>query len=101
DFLRRDPWASGSPHIGDVQIVRAVVVVVEPADAHASSNILDSRRGGNIGESFVAPVPVEILATEIVNHIKIGPAITVAVPPSTTKAVTRIVLIQPGFCCGI
>src|SRR5260370_25770995 len=89
-LLRRDALSSCRPHIADVQIFRAVVIEVEPGDAHPRANGFRCGLRGNIGEGSVASVAVQSLAAKIIYDIEIGPAIAVVVTPSTTKAVTRV-----------
>ena len=101
DFLHRDALAGRGPHVADVEILRAVVVVVEPGNAHSRANVFDRRLRGNIGERSVAMVAVEILPAKIVDHVEIGPAIAVVIAPPAAKAVTRVVLVQARLCGDI
>ncbi len=95
--LHGDALARRGPHVGDVDVFRAVVVVVEAADAHASADVFNSSLRGDVGEGAVTVVAVEILAAKIVDDVKIGPAIAVEVGPATAKTVAGIVLVKPGL----
>ena len=57
------------PHVRNVEILFAVIVVVQPANAHARANIFDARLRSDIGEGAIAVVAVEIFAAEIIHHI--------------------------------
>src|SRR5258708_29392249 len=96
-LLLRDPFSRGGPHIGDVEILRPVVVSVKPANSHASAHIFYARLGCNIGESSIAVVSVKILAAKIVHYIQIGPAVAVVVAPSAAKTKTRVVFTETAF----
>src|ERR1700722_20276608 len=95
--LYRNPFPGSGPHIGDINILCAVIVIVEPAHAHPSANIFNPFLRRHVSKRSVAIVAVKVLAAEIVHYVKIGPAIAVVVAPAATKAVASIVLIQSGF----
>src|SRR5262252_1475800 len=63
------------PHIGNIEIIGTVIVVVEPGDAHASPHILDPRLISSIGKRAVAIVVIEILAAEVIDDIQVRPAV--------------------------
>ena len=69
DFLRRDSRARSSPHIGHIQILGAIVVVIQPADTHARADIFHSRLRRDICKCPIAIVTVKILAAEIIHHV--------------------------------
>ena len=98
DFLHRDAFAGRGPHIADVEILRAVVVVVEPGNAHPRADVFDRRLRSNVREGSVAIVAVEILSAKIIDHVEIGPAVAIVVAPSAAEAVARVVLVQAGLC---
>src|SRR5207302_6038467 len=50
-FLRRNALTSSSPHVSDIEVLGTVIVVIEPANAHARANVLHSCLGSNIGKS--------------------------------------------------
>ena len=87
--------ARGSPHVCNVEIFPAVVVVVEPADAHAGADVLDPSLHSDIRKSSVSIVAIKILSAKVVDHVEIGPAVAIVVSPCATKAVTRVVLVEP------
>src|SRR5208282_1324019 len=93
-FLRRDAHASGGPHIGDIEILGAVVVVIEPADAHASADVFNSSLRSDIGKGPIAVVAIQILPAKVVHHVEVGPAVAVVIAPSATKTVARVVPIK-------
>src|SRR5690242_9394419 len=95
--LRRNTLASGGPHVGHVEVLAAIVVVVEPTDAHAGANVFDAGLRGHVGKRPIAIVAVEILTAEVVDHVKIGPPVAIVVTPSTAEAVAGIVLIHTGL----
>src|SRR6267143_1319327 len=97
DVLHGDAPARCGPHVSDVEVVSAVVVVVEPANAHARPRVLGTGLRRHIRESPVAMVAIEIFAAEVVYHIKIGPAVTVVVVPPTAKTVASVVLVEARF----
>ena len=67
--LGGDALTRGGPHVGDVEILRAVIVVIEPGNAHAGADVFNPSLGGNIGEGSVTVVAVKILAAEIVHNV--------------------------------
>ncbi len=83
--------------LADVEVLAAVVVVIEPADAHPRPDVLDARLRSHVRESSVTVVAIQILAAEIIHHVQIGPAIAVVVAPSAAKTVARVVLVQSRF----
>src|ERR1019366_8485125 len=97
DVLHRDALARRRPHVRHVKVFRAVIIVINPADAHPRADIFNSRLRSNVSKSSIAIVTVEILAPEIIHHVKIRPAIAVEVVPPTTKAVARVVLVETGL----
>src|SRR5256885_276776 len=56
DVLHGDAPARCGPHVSDVEVVSAVVVVVEPANAHARPRVLGTGLRRHIRESPVAMV---------------------------------------------
>src|ERR1700720_1850401 len=97
DRLRRNALAGGSPHVGDIQVLVAVAVVVQPTDAHAGANVFHSRLRRDIGESSVAIVAIKVLAAKVVDHAKVRPAIVVVVAPAAAKTVTLVPVIEAGL----
>src|SRR5208283_3685554 len=95
DVLHRDAFARRCPHIRHVEVFRSVIVVVKTADAHPRADIFHSCLPCNVDKSSIAIVAVKILSAEIVYHVKVGPAIPVEVAPPASKAVARVVLVEP------
>src|SRR5882672_4155638 len=95
--LSRNTLASGGPHVGHVEILAAIVVVVEPADAHAGANVFDASLRSYVSKRSIAIVAVQILTAEVVDYVKIGPSVAVIVAPSTTEAIACVVLMQTGL----
>src|SRR6267143_73764 len=94
DFLRRDTLPGRGPHVSDVKILMAVIVIIEPADTHPRTHIFNSGFRSDIGESSVAVVAVEVLPSEVVHDIKIGPSVPVVIAPPAAKTVARVVLVK-------
>ena len=92
--LMRNPLACGRPHVGGVEILRAVVIGIEPGNAHTGAHVFDARLRRYIGECAIAVVAIKILATEIVYDVKIRPGVLIVVVPSATEAVARVVFIE-------
>src|SRR5580658_77276 len=97
DILRRNAFARRRPHVGYIEVLRAVTVIVKAADAHARADVLHSHLRSNVGKSSIAVVAVKIFSSEIIDHVKVGPTVAVEVTPSATKAVTRVVLVEASF----
>ena len=93
----RDAHSRRGPHVGNINILKPVVVVVETADTHPRPDVFDSGLQSHIREGSVAIVVIEILPPEIVYHEKIGPAIAVIVGPSAGETESRVVLSQAGL----
>src|SRR6516162_10130096 len=55
------------PYARRVNILMAVIVVIEPAGAHAGTDIIDTRFGGNRRERSVSIIPVEIVAAKVIH----------------------------------
>ena len=94
NVLRRDAQSRSRPHVSDVKIVGSIIVIIEPANAHACADIFNSRLRRDIRERSVSIVAVKILSAEVVHHVEIGPAIAVVITPATAKAVASIVSIK-------
>src|SRR5258706_13837451 len=90
DLLRGDALAGGGPHVADVEILVAVVVVVERADAHSCADVFDSSLRGDIGEGAIAVVPVGVVTAEVVDDVEVRPSVLVGVPPRAAQAVTGV-----------
>src|SRR5579863_212486 len=97
NILPRYPFPRRGPHVGDIKIVGSVIVVVEPANAHARAHVFHASFGGNVGESSVTVIVIKIFAAEIVHHIKVWPAVAVVIIPGAAEAVAGIVLIEAGL----
>src|SRR5207247_5151085 len=93
-LLHSDALAGGRPHVRDVQVLVPIVVVVEPADAHAGAEIFNPGFPGNVGESAVTVVAIEVFPSKIVGHVEVGPAVVVVVCPSAGKAEAIVVLVE-------
>src|SRR5690348_3086162 len=100
-WLRRNSIPGGRPHVRHVEVLSPVVVVIKPANTHPRADIVHARLSRNVGEGSIAIVAIEILAAEIIYHIKIGPAVLVEIAPSTAKAVSCIVSIQIRLCGNV
>src|SRR5260370_1096507 len=61
NLLRGNALAGRGPHVSDVKILSAVVVIIEPANAHPRANILDSRLRGKILKRPTAFVTFKLL----------------------------------------
>ena len=94
DLLCGDALAGGGPHVGDVEIVDAVVVVIEPADTHPRADIFRASPGRDVGERSVAIVAIQIFSPEIVHDVEVRPAVAVEVAPTAAEAITRVVLVE-------
>ena len=46
-------------------------------------------------------IVIKILPTEIVHHIKIGPAIAIVIIPRAAKTIARVVFVETGFLCDV
>src|SRR5215469_3276418 len=92
NVLCRNPLSGCGPHIGNVEILHAVIVMVEPTDAHASANVFPTHISGYICERSIAVIAIYILASEIIHNVEVGPAIAVVIVPCATKAVAGVVL---------
>src|SRR6516162_1161149 len=57
-LLRRDALARRGPHVGNVQVLRSVVLEVDRANAHARADVRDASRLGDVGEGSVTFVPI-------------------------------------------
>src|SRR5258708_21136772 len=85
------------PLVRRVEVPPALFAVVNPADPHPRPNTLTPRLRSDTGKRSFAIVAVKILPSEIVNYVKIGPAIAIEVVPAATKAVASVVLIKPSL----
>src|SRR4051812_43932080 len=84
------------PHVADVQVCLAIVIVVEPGGAHSRANIFQTR--ARCGITKAAPfVDVEVLPPEIICYIQVGPTVVVEIAPSGCKAESVIVFVHSGF----
>src|ERR1700745_3594226 len=86
DWLFGNALACGGPHIGDVNVLAAIVIEVGPTCAHAGAGIVDA---GGIGDGFegaVAVIAIKIAAAEIIGDVKVGPAVRIDVAPGAGKA---------------
>src|SRR5579872_119812 len=90
----RDANTGGSPHIRDVEILDTISVVVEPTHTHPCSNVFYPLLRSDISEGSIAVVAVEIFASEVVDHVEVGPAVVVEVAPSAAETVTRVVFVE-------
>src|SRR5258706_15211135 len=97
DTLRRNTFSGSRPHVGDIEIAGAVVVVVKPADAHARTDILQAGLFRDVGKGSIAVVAIEILTAEIVDDIQVGPAVIIEIAPSTAEAVTWVITIKTSL----
>ena len=97
-FLHREAIAGSGPHIGDVEILFSVIIVVEPADTHSSADIFHFCVRRNVAEGSVTIVSVKIVASKVIGDVKIGPTIVVVIAPATGKTVAVIVLME--VCLG-
>ena len=94
---RGNALAGGGPHVGDVEVLFAVVVVVEGAYAHSCANVFDACLRGYVGKGAVAVVAVEVLAAEVVDDVEVGPAIVIEVAPAAAEAIAGVVDAQTRF----
>ena len=94
DFLGRDSKARRRPHVPDAKILGPVIVVIKPAHTHPCADIIHFRLSRDVGERPIAIVAVEVLAAEIIYHIKVGPTVLVVIAPSTAKTVSCVVSTQ-------
>ena len=85
-----------APHVGEVEIGKAVAIVVEPGGAHAGTGIVGVGFWGYVTEDAVG-IAVEVFATEVVGDAEVGPAIAVVVTPGGGKAEAVVVVVQ---ACG-
>src|SRR3984893_9147209 len=93
-LLLRNPQSRPRTHIRNVKVLPPIIVKIQPATAHAGAHILSARLRRDIRKCAVAIGAIQILASKIVDHIQIGPLIAVVIAPRTTKAETRVVLIE-------
>ena len=93
--------ACRSPHVRNVQVLVAVIVIIEPADTHAGPYIFYPTLSRNIVKRSVALIAIKVLTAEVINNIKIRPAISIRISPAATETVACIVLIQPRFSGGV
>src|SRR5579871_2636564 len=96
-ILRGDSFSSRGPHVGDVEVLGAIVVVIEAADAHSRAHIFDARLLRNVGECAVSVVPIKILSSEIVDDVQVGPTVAVVIAPAAAKTIASVVLIEAGL----
>jgi hypothetical protein len=89
-----DAPAGSEPHIGDVQILTAIVVDVHPAGTHTGPVIFDACFLRNVGEGAVSVVAVEILPPEVVCHMEVRPSVIVVIAPRCGKRKAIVVLIH-------
>src|ERR1700736_6056981 len=93
-FLLRNTQSRRRPHIRNVKVLPAIIFKIKPAAAHAGAHILDTGFWRGVGKCAVAIGAIQIFAPKIVDHIQIGPLVAVVIAPRTTKAETRVVLIE-------
>ena len=93
--LRRDPQSGRLPHVDDIQVVKIVFVIVHKRCTHAFSGIFDICFGAHLGKGSVPIVPVKLLSAEIVDHIKIEPAVAVVIVPKAVEAEAIVIRIHP------
>src|ERR1700733_2496301 len=94
NLLCGNALAGRGPHVSDVEVFEAIVVIIEPANAHACADIFHSRLRRDVGKCPIAVIAVEVLASEVVHHVQVGPSVAVVVAPTATKAIARVVLIE-------
>src|SRR5208337_2135195 len=96
-FLHRHPLPRRRPHVGHIQVLPSVPVVIEPTDAHPRPNIFHPSLSSNVRKRSIAVVPVQILPPEIVHHVQVQPAVSLRIRPSATETKTCVVLVEPGL----
>src|SRR5438552_15005028 len=96
-----DALAGGGPHIGNVDVLIAAVLGVEPAGAHAGAGVVCSALIRDGGESAVAVVAIEIAAAEVVCDVQVGCAVTVGVTPRRGKTVAVVSCVEAGRCRAV
>ena len=95
-LLLRNPQAGRGPHLGNVDVLFAVIVEVEPGGAHSGADIVHVRCGCNRSECPVAVIAIEIVAPKVVRHVQAGAAVRVIVAPGAGEAVAIILDVQSG-----
>src|ERR1700730_655654 len=100
-FLFVNAIAARSPHIRNVEIKLAVVVVVQPGNAHTGANILHASLFRNIREGSVAVVAIEILAAEIIDYVKVRPLVAIGISPGAAEAEASVVRMQARLLCDV
>ena len=81
------------PHIRHIQIGTPIAIVIEPGGAHAGSDIFHARFRRLVPKP-AATVSVEVISSEIVGHVEIGPTIAIEIAPCRREAEAVIVLIH-------
>ena len=77
-------------HVAYIRIGTAVIIVITPGDTHPRRHIFNSLTARNVNE-FSITIKVEVIAPEIVSHIKVGVPIQIKVCPRTSIAVSGII----------
>src|SRR5215472_3129509 len=85
--IRSHAQAGGLPHIRYIKILPSPGRRIEPAGAHSGPDVEHACPLGNVGKGSIAIVAVEVLASEVVHRVEIGPAVVVEVAPGTSETV--------------
>ena len=96
--IGRDTLALRQPHIGHVHVLESIIINVHPTGAHPRPVVLHTRLGSDVSEGTVTIAAVQILPTEIVGHIEIGPTVIIVITPSSCEAEAMIILVHATIC---
>src|SRR5579864_1520322 len=95
--ISKNTHAGRNPHACRINVMLSVVVEVEPAGAHSSSRFIHFGLGGDGGKCSIAVIAVEIVAAKIVDHVQVGPRVSIAVTPRAGETISIIIDIQAGL----
>jgi hypothetical protein len=110
DFFRRffvkallagNPLARGRPHVGNVDILFAVVIKVRPARAHSSPRVVDVGFACDRSERPITVVAVQVAAPKIVGHVKIWQAVGSVVAPGARETIAVVLSVQSCRICAL
>src|SRR5579863_1743190 len=87
--LSADAHAGRFPHVANVKVLPPIIVIVKPCATHSRPHVYHAGLLGNIGKRSLAVIPVKILPSKVIHHVKVWPAVAVVVAPPAieTKAV--------------
>ncbi len=98
NLLLRDALPGCGPHIGDIQVRFAIVVVISPGRAHTRTHVLNVCHSRDSLEGSVPTISVEIVAAKVIHHVQVWRAGRGRFSPCACEAVAIVLSIQTSGC---